>query len=68
MVSRLAIGKRRYALDTNIAEVKRYREFDCNWPLDSNLREGDKIIVSGYIGDHGVPLLSFREGFGFDTE
>ena len=68
MVSTLAIGKRTDALDMNIAEVKRYREFDCNWLLDSNLREGDKIIVSGYIGDHGVALLSFREGFGFDTE
>ena len=36
--------------------------------MDSNLREGDKIIVSGYIGDHGVALLSFREGYGFDTK
>ena len=68
VVNTSAIGKRTDALDTNIAEVKRYREFDCNWLLDSNLREGDKIIVSGYIGDHGVALLSFREGFGFDTE
>lgn len=34
---------------------------------DSNLSPGDKIILSGTIGDHGVSLLSFREGFGFET-
>jgi hydrogenase expression/formation protein HypE len=34
---------------------------------DSNLTPGDKIILSGTIGDHGVSLMSFREGFGFET-
>lgn len=34
---------------------------------DANLSPGDKIILSGTIGDHGVSLLSFREGFGFET-
>lgn len=34
---------------------------------DADLRVGDKIIVSGPVGDHGVSLMSFREGFGFDT-
>lgn len=34
---------------------------------DSNLSPGDKIILSGTVGDHGVSLLSFREGFGFET-
>ncbi|MBW1998262.1 MAG: hydrogenase expression/formation protein HypE [Deltaproteobacteria bacterium] len=28
---------------------------------------GDKIIVSGYIGDHGVTILTQREGLGFDA-
>ncbi len=34
---------------------------------DSSISAGDKIIVTGTIGDHGVALMSFREGFGFDT-
>ena len=28
---------------------------------------GDAVIVSGTIGDHGVAIMSFREGFGFET-
>jgi hydrogenase expression/formation protein HypE len=68
VVNTSAMGKRTDALDENMKEVRKHRELDENWLLDSNLRDGDKIIVSGYIGDHGVALLSFREGFGFDTE
>ena len=34
---------------------------------NSKLAPGDKIILSGTVGDHGVSLMSFREGFGFDT-
>ncbi len=34
---------------------------------DSGLRKGDKIIVTGTVGDHGISLMSFREGFGFET-
>lgn len=29
---------------------------------------GDLILVSGTMGDHGVAILSKREGLGFDTE
>jgi len=28
---------------------------------------GDKVIVSGFIGDHGISILSQREGMGFTT-
>lgn len=35
---------------------------------DSGLEVGDKIILSGSIGDHGIALMSYREGFGFDTD
>jgi hydrogenase expression/formation protein HypE len=67
VVNTSALGKRTTTLDKNMEEVRKYREFDANWLTDSNLRDGDKIIVSGYVGDHGVALLSFREGFEFDT-
>ncbi|MCS4541893.1 MAG: hydrogenase expression/formation protein HypE [Euryarchaeota archaeon] len=62
------IGKRNNALEKNITEVKKYREFNSRWLLDSNLKEGDKIIVSGAVGDHGIAILSFREGYGFESE
>jgi hydrogenase expression/formation protein HypE len=34
---------------------------------DSSLEIGDKIIVSGSVGDHGMSLMAFREGFEFET-
>jgi hydrogenase expression/formation protein HypE len=33
----------------------------------ANARTGDKIIVSGNIGDHGIAVLSQREGLKFQT-
>src|SRR3954452_726667 len=30
-------------------------------------RPGDKIVVSGTIGDHGVAIMSVREGIAFET-
>ena len=35
---------------------------------DSTLEVGDKIIVTSSLGDHGMSLMSFREGFGFETD
>lgn len=35
---------------------------------DSTLEVGDKIIITGSLGDHGMSLMSFREGFGFETD
>jgi hydrogenase expression/formation protein HypE len=35
---------------------------------DSGLKIGDKVILSGSVGDHGVSLMSYREGFGFETD
>lgn len=34
---------------------------------DDGLSPGDKIILTGTMGDHGVALMSVREGFGFET-
>ena len=30
-------------------------------------RPGDRIIVSGTIGDHGIAIMSVREGLEFET-
>jgi hydrogenase expression/formation protein HypE len=32
-----------------------------------NARPGDKILVSGTIGDHGIAIMSVREGLEFET-
>lgn len=33
-----------------------------------NAKAGDAILVSGYIGDHGVAIMSRRENLSFETE
>ena len=62
------IGRRSPHLDTNFELVRESRPFDSRWLIDSNVADGDVIIFSGSIGDHGVALLSFREGYEFETE
>ncbi len=68
MINTSGIGRRTKILDDNISEVKSCREFNSRWLLDSNLKPGDKILISGNIGEHGVALMSYREGYGFETK
>lgn len=63
-----AIGKKSQYLDHNFDVVRQYRPTEQHWTTDSSVRPGDAIIVSGTLGDHGVSLLSFREGYGFESE
>ena len=35
--------------------------------LDSNVQVGDKIIVTGPVGSHGIAVMAFREGLEFQT-
>ncbi len=67
VINSSGVGKRSPALDQNLAEVRKFRNFETQWLLDSNIRNGDKIILSGTIGDHGIAVLSAREGYGFET-
>jgi len=66
-VNTSGIGKRHPELDRNLNKVREYRELKHDWLVDSNVAPGDKIIVSGTIGDHGIALMSFREGLRFET-
>jgi hydrogenase expression/formation protein HypE len=68
MINTSGIGKRTELLDDNLTEVKRYRPIESRWLLDGNIRPGDAIIISGNIGEHGIALMSFREGYGFETD
>lgn len=36
--------------------------------LDKNVKIGDKIIVTGTIGDHGIALMATREGLNISTD
>lgn len=62
------IGRRSVFLDANIEKVRRSRGLESDWLLDSNLRDGDVIILSGTVGDHGIALLSHREGYEFQGD
>ncbi|MFH1327950.1 MAG: hydrogenase expression/formation protein HypE [Candidatus Bathyarchaeota archaeon] len=67
MINTSGIGKRSEALEKNLSEIRKCRPFSANWLLDSNIAEGDKILVSGTMGDHGLAILSFREGYDFGS-
>jgi hydrogenase expression/formation protein HypE len=63
------IGRRTPALENNLKIVRQYRSsFAPRWLLDSNLSAGDKIILSGTIGDHGLAVLSAQQGLKFGSE
>jgi len=68
MANSSGIGQRSPFLDKNLDEVRKTRKLDAKWLLDSSIRAGDQIILSGAIGDHGIAVLSAREGYGFETK
>ncbi|MDI6846714.1 MAG: hydrogenase expression/formation protein HypE [Candidatus Bathyarchaeia archaeon] len=69
VINTSGIGRRTIALEKNLEVAKRFRSrFEARWILDSNLRAGDKIILSGTIGDHGLAVLSAQEGLSFGSE
>jgi hydrogenase expression/formation protein HypE len=67
IINTSGIGKRSEALEHNITEVKKHRQFSSRWLLDSNLCAGDNLIVSGTVGDHGITILSAQEGYNFGS-
>ncbi|MBU0497745.1 MAG: hydrogenase expression/formation protein HypE [Candidatus Thermoplasmatota archaeon] len=68
MINTSGIGRRNAILDNNFKQVTRYRKHHYRWLLDRNVRDGDVLILSGSIGEHGIALLSYREGYGFETK
>ena len=34
----------------------------------TNVRPGDHVLINGHVGDHGIAVLSKREGLGFETD
>jgi len=68
VITTSAVGRRSELLDNNLRIASEYRKIKNRWCTDSNLAHGDVIITSGTLGDHGVAILSFREGYGFESE
>ncbi|NYT12585.1 MAG: hydrogenase expression/formation protein HypE [Methanomassiliicoccales archaeon] len=62
-----ALGKECPYLQKNFDVASRSRKVANRWLTDDNVGDGDAIIVSGTLGDHGIALLSFREGYGFES-
>ena len=64
IINTSGIGIESEILKKNMEEVGRGRR----WLQDSSLEPGDKIIINGKIADHGMAILSFREGYGFEAK
>ncbi len=62
------IGLPHHTLNHNNREVEALSGQIQRWLLDSQVTPGAAIILSGFVGDHGLAVLAQREGYGFDTE
>jgi len=69
IINTSGIGRKNRYLDENLKVVKKYRtNFNSDWLLDSNIGKGDKIILSGTLGDHGIAIMSARQEYGFESD
>lgn len=68
IINTSGIGRKSEVLDKNIEVIRKYRTFSTSWLLDSNIRSGDKIIISGTLGDHGTAIMSARGSYDFETD
>lgn len=68
IINTSGIGKKNRFLNHNFEIVKNFRECRSDWLLDSNVRLGDKIILSGFIGDHGIAVMSARQQYGLKVD
>jgi len=67
VINTSGIGFKSKALEHNFKILKNTREIKSEWLVPKNIRPGDKIIVSGTIGDHAIAILSSREGIEFEV-
>jgi hydrogenase expression/formation protein HypE len=67
MITTSGIGRAGEPLKINNTMLQKKTDRGQKWLQDCNLRTGDDIIVTGCLGDHGIALMSFREGYGFET-
>ena len=51
-----------YINTTGVGLLPQDRDLSCR-----HIKPGDKILLSGSLGDHGIAVISQREGLGFST-
>ncbi len=67
IVNTAGVGVRNEHLTKNLEVVRDFRDYPFNWVRDCGLKEGDAIIVSGNIAEHGVAVMLER-GFEFELD
>jgi len=67
-INTTGIGMRNEHLERNLKVVNEYRSYPYRWIRDKGLADGDAIIISGNIAEHGAAVMASREGFGFDLD
>lgn len=68
MINTAGIGKRSPLLDENLRRVsKDGRSLRSRWLDPRNIKPGDKIIISGAIGEHALAVMMAREELGFEA-
>ncbi len=66
IVNTAGIGVRCSELEKNLEIVREYRNYPFRWVRDCGVRDGDVIILSGNIAEHGAAIMSKR--LNFDVE
>ena len=67
IINTSGIGIRNEHLAKNLEVVREFRGYPYSWIRDCGLKEGDVIIVSGNIAEHGVAIMLER-GFELDVK
>lgn len=68
IINTSGIGFRSPELDHNFKILESDRTIRRRWLVPENIRPGDKVIITGPIGDHGIAVMSAREGIRFKID
>ncbi len=67
-INTTGIGVRSEELEENLEVVRSYRDYPYRWVRDRGAKEGEAVIVSGSIAEHGLTMLIERENMGFEID
>lgn len=67
-INTTGIGVRSEELEENLEVVRSYRDYPYKWVRDRGAKEGEAVIVSGSIAEHGLTMLIERENMGFEID
>jgi len=68
IINTAGVGKRHDKLDENLDKASSDgRDLKSRWLDPRNIRPGDKLILSGTIGDHAVAVMAAREELGLEA-